>query len=139
MCMGSRRQSNYSRNQHHQYLDSSTLNSFSSSSNKFWLAWCSCFDLSEFLILSMIPKELRTCYRLDIISGKSPFLRGPPAPCHGAFACPSGPCWGRPLIRDALDADQTGASVPGCLQARERSALIIPESKRFPASVKIQV
>lgn len=64
-CMGSRRQSNYARNQHHQHLDNGPLNLFSSSSKKFWLACCSCHNLSEFLILSMIPKELRPYYRLE--------------------------------------------------------------------------
>lgn len=64
---GSRRQGNFARNQHHQHLDSAPLNLFSSTSNKFWLAYCSCLTLSEFLILSMVLKELRTCYRFEVL------------------------------------------------------------------------
>lgn len=69
---------------------------------------------------------------------KSPsFWASDPLPL--GLGCPNGPQSEGPLIQDASDAEKTGARVPSCLQERERSALIIPKSKRFPASVKIHV
>lgn len=138
-CVGGRRQSCCARNQHHQRLDSAPLNLFSFFFQQMlagwqagWLAGCCCPDLFEFLILSMIPTELRTCYRLQVyFRAKSSFLLGLALIVTEPLPAPRG----HPGKGHSLGIHQTPqhkCKSSKLLASRERSALIAPASAKTP-------